>query len=553
MYFCVVVFLLFSVACADWQLVMKLSSGPDLGFCSPFWTDERLRHEDTPASQPINAKYAAFLTASFGAIKMCIGSPLGNCVTHDFNCAWQSARQLFSDGFIRDVAVNQTDFLKAFAAPAGKYAECPMQMPGFNVVCKDGNKARWGYCANCASQDCQKGDDADADATIGIGLAGQGMSQEMGAGWTAMFAQGAETCDATDMGTSKNVWLYVQKESFRHSRKCMPTPYQPIPSKSELDGLGTLVMKVSYGPELGFSSPYWTNFALLNEGSLDKEPQNAKYLAFLETSFNRITMCIDSPTGNCVTHTFGCMWTSARQLFSNGYIRDPNVDQAGILKAFAPREGDYRQCPMQRPGFNIQCKDGNMARWGYCANCATQDCQSRDDQDADAAIGIGLAGQAMCQEMGAGWTNYFASGRGTCLPNSMTSKNVWLYVSTTVGASFLEMKCTDTLRMPPEPRPSRAGVSVPAFVAGLAVTAICCFVTGGISFVLMYRYSKRTPPIATSIPPNLQLASDIDLAATVVGVPMPGVNMETAVQGTGGSAAAWSDSNPVAVTAPPKV
>ena len=82
---------------------------------------------------------------------------------------------------------------------------------------------------------------------------------------------------------------------------------------------------------------------------------------------------------------------------------------------------------MQRPGFNIECKDGNKARWGYCNNCAKQKCQEKDSNDADAAIGIGLAGQAT-NEMGAGWTNYFASGKGTCKANSMTYKRVWVSV-----------------------------------------------------------------------------------------------------------------------------
>ena len=45
-----------------------------------------------------------------------------------------------------------------------------------------------------------------------------------------------------------------------------------------------------------------------------------------------------------------------------------------------------------------------------------------------AAIGIGLAGQSTPVQMGAGWTNYFASGKGTCNANSMTEKHVWFYV-----------------------------------------------------------------------------------------------------------------------------
>ena len=78
---------------------------------------------------------------------------------------------------------------------------------------------------------------------------------------------------------------------------------------------------------------------------------------------------------------------------------------------------------MQRPGFNVQCKDGNNARWGYCANCPSQPCQTKDSDDADAVIGIGLQGQSTTSEMGAGWTELFASGTGTCDNSKTGSKN----------------------------------------------------------------------------------------------------------------------------------
>ena len=106
-----------------------------------------------------------------------------------------------------------------------------------------------------------------------------------------------------------------------------------------------------------------------------------------------------------------------------------------------------------RPGFNIECNDGNKARWGFCLNCASQGCQNDDGNDADAAIGIGIAGQSTDTELGGGWTacrrckwsfascfrhslmhpgvalvhvslRYFASGKGTCSANSKTFKSV---------------------------------------------------------------------------------------------------------------------------------
>ena len=84
---------------------------------------------------------------------------------------------------------------------------------------------------------------------------------------------------------------------------------------------------------------------------------------------------------------------------------------------------------MQRPGFNIECNDNNKARWGYCVNCQNQRCQLDEGNDADASIGIGLQGQSTSVEMGAGWTEYFASGAGTCSPNSKAFKKIWVSVA----------------------------------------------------------------------------------------------------------------------------
>lgn len=155
-------------------------------------------------------------------------------------------------------------------------------------------------------------------------------------------------------------------------------------------------------------------------------------------------MCVGCPDANCVHYKFNTPWNNGLALFNSGYIRDTRTTQEEFLAAFAPAPGSYQDCPMQRPGFNVQCKDGNSARWGYCLNCQSQKCQSKDTDDADAAIGIGLTGQddKGGSAMGAGWTEYFASGAATCSPNSAQFKRVWLWVlnltETTKNVSVLQ-------------------------------------------------------------------------------------------------------------------
>ena len=101
---------------------------------------------------------------------------------------------------------------------------------------------------------------------------------------------------------------------------------------------------------------------------------------------------------------------------------------------------------MQNPGFNVECRGDNKARWGYCVNCASDNCQLNTGNDADASIGIGLKGESTDSEMGAGWTAYFASGAGTCNADSKTFKRVWVSVSNATGAGktrayFKPWKC----------------------------------------------------------------------------------------------------------------
>ncbi|CAL1168986.1 unnamed protein product [Cladocopium goreaui] len=187
-----------------------------------------------------------------------------------------------------------------------------------------------------------------------------------------------------------------------------------------------LVMKISQGGVLGYESELWTNTELLNPDSPEDMPDNAKYQAFLDTPFKRLRACVGSSNGKCVHHSFDVEWSSAKDIFSAGYIRDPRVDQAGLIQALGATPGSYRACPMLFPGFNVECPDYNKARWGFCANCPSQSCQS-ESSDADAAVGIGLRGQSS-PVVGAGWTSYFASGGGTCSATSEVHRDVWLWV-----------------------------------------------------------------------------------------------------------------------------
>merc|ERR1712048_472283 len=331
----------------NWVPIMKIiSTGTTFGYSSKYWTDSRTLNPTSPLSQQKDAKYPAFMTTPFSMIRMCIGGPTINCVHHTFDKVFKSARDLFSAGYIRDSQVDQTGIERAFGVKGHK--ACGMQRPGFNIQCKDNNKARWGFCNNIPSQGCQTADGNDADAAIGIGLKGQSTAKEMGAGWTQYFNNN----NAKGM-TYKKVRLSVEKLNVN---------WVPI-------------MKIiSTGTTFGYSSKYWTDSRTLNPTSPLSQQKDAKYPAFMTTPFSMIRMCIGGPTINCVHHTFDKVFKSARDLFSAGYIRDSQVDQTGIERAFGVK--GHKACGMQRPGFNIQCKDNNKARWGFCNNIPSQGCQT---------------------------------------------------------------------------------------------------------------------------------------------------------------------------------
>eukprot|EP00961_Rhodomonas_salina_P014548 195266-Rhodomonas_salina.1 len=65
-----------------------------------------------------------------------------------------------------------------------------MQRPGFNTVCNDNNRARWGFCGNVPHQSCQSADTNDADFAIGLGVNGQNAPTRLGAGYNSFFVTG---------------------------------------------------------------------------------------------------------------------------------------------------------------------------------------------------------------------------------------------------------------------------------------------------------------------------------------------------------------------------
>ena len=168
-----------------WTVVLKSNGDDTFQYASPLWTDAStvLDASSDPAA-PGNAKYEAYNTQSFDAVMACVGS-LQNCLpAHAFEEPIENAAALFGGPHRRE-GVIMDDFLHVFGVQG--YRECEPQCPGFNTVCSDGNHARWGFCVNIPSQNCQANDSDDADGVIGFGIEGQDCCP-MGGGWSAPCA-----------------------------------------------------------------------------------------------------------------------------------------------------------------------------------------------------------------------------------------------------------------------------------------------------------------------------------------------------------------------------
>jgi len=231
--------------------------------------------------------------------------------------------------------------------------------------------------------------------------------------------------------------------------------WDPPASSSSTSAQGELIMKIGKTNMFRYESPYWEDDNLLNENADSTTEEDAKFATFLTRSFNKITVCYNSPTENCWSYTFndGTVWDSAKQLFSSGYNRRSDfaatvTELHATLQQFGLdpdmyQGGEYsKNCAPQRPGFNSMCNGGNYVRFGYCNNLNCQDCQPNDSDDADGVIGIGIRGQGSANivmadgssdlQAGAGFSQMFALQVGdfACTDARVNALSAFVYVDT---------------------------------------------------------------------------------------------------------------------------
>jgi len=152
---------------------------------------------------------------------------------------------------------------------------------------------------------------------------------------------------------------------------------------------------------------------------------DVKLSSYSSQALKAVRVCVGS-LDKCVTLQVEAK--SSKDLFSGEFRRRTDIDQHVFQSLFQADEqrscfspGNASQCSqcMQRPGFSTQCSSGNKARFGFCGNLPAQPCQPNDDDDADFAIGLGLAGQSRggaggahlpSTMLGAGYSDFFLDG-----------------------------------------------------------------------------------------------------------------------------------------------
>ena len=111
----------------NWTPVMKIISASTVfGYNSKYWTDSKTLNPDSPISEAKDAKYHTFSSVPFHTIRMCVGSMSSNCVVHSFPRTYNSARELFSSGYVRDATLDQEGFYQAYGVVG--HRECGMQV-----------------------------------------------------------------------------------------------------------------------------------------------------------------------------------------------------------------------------------------------------------------------------------------------------------------------------------------------------------------------------------------------------------------------------------------
>merc|ERR1712110_593543 len=344
--------------------------------------------------------------------------------------------ELFTSGYQRQSDFDDTDFYTALTGigyATNSYQQCQgqPQRPGFNIQCNGDYKARFGFCNNCPlATICLSDDTSDADGVAGIGLSGPdqmvlnedgSLTKQQGAGTSPEFAPGEGICAPQQIDTIA-AWVYV--DTYH----------------------GDLIMKIGRTPLFGFASSYWENDNLYNADADSTTAEDAKFQAFNDKSFNKITVCYKEANANCWSYTWtdGTIWNNAIQLFTSGYQRQSDFDDTDFYAALTGigySTNSYQQCQgqPQRPGFNIQCNGDYKARFGFCNNCPLETiCQPDDSSDADGVAGIGLSGPnqmvlnedgSLTKQQGAGTSPEFAPGEGICTPQQIDTIAAWVYVN----------------------------------------------------------------------------------------------------------------------------
>lgn len=156
----------------------------------------------------------------------------------------------------------------------------------------------------------------------------------------------------------------------------------------------TPIMQISDDDVFQYSSSHWETTSVFNDGA------NIKYAAFNTRPFSSVKGCVVE-TNECVEFDLDRTYANAIDLFNGPARENYGIDQLAFDRVTGL--SGRQNCEPSWSGFNVDCRDNNKVRWGYCVNLPNQPCQRLGDSDG--AVGFGLNGQDCCN-MGSGYTNY---------------------------------------------------------------------------------------------------------------------------------------------------